>query len=69
MHVKKALDAVYQHYMQFTRKNGKFTCFYAAGTSRGIHAMARNKASKLRVSSPAGCRLTYLEFAGEFTLV
>ena len=48
-------------------KTGKYTCFYAASTSRRIHAIARNKARKLRVTSPAGCRLTYLQFAGEFT--
>ena len=47
-------------------KTGKFTCFYAASTSCRIHAIARNKARKLRVTSPAGCRLTYLHFAIEF---
>ena len=46
---------------------GKFTCFEAASTSRRIHAIAVNKARKLQVTSPAWCRLTYLQFAGEFT--
>ena len=45
----------------------KFTCFEAASTSRRIHAIAVNKARKLQVTSPAWCRLTYLQFAGEFT--
>ena len=60
--------------MQFTGvtcslpvKTGKYTCFYAASTSRRIHAIAVSKARKLQVTSPAGCRLTYLQFAGEFT--
>ena len=35
--------------------------------SRRIHAIARNKARKLRVTSLAGLRLSYLQFAGEFT--
>ena len=48
---------------------GKFTCFEAASTSRRIHAIAVNKARKLHVNSPAWCRLTYLQFAGEFTRV
>ena len=48
-------------------ETGKFTYFYAASTSRRIHAIARNKARRLRVTSPAGCRLTYLHFVGEFT--
>ena len=48
-------------------KTSKYTCFYAASTSRRIHAIAANKTRKLRVTSPAGCRLTYLQFAGEFT--
>ena len=48
---------------------GKFTCFEAASTSRRIHAIAVNKARKLHVTSPAWCRLTYLQFAGEFTRV
>ena len=48
---------------------GKFTCFEAASTSRRIHAIAVNKARKLHVNSLAWCRLTYLQFAGEFTRV
>ena len=48
-------------------KTGKYTCFYAASNSRRKRANARNKARKLRVTSPAGCRLTCLQFAGEFT--
>ena len=48
-------------------KTGNYTCFYAASTSHRIHAVALNKASKLQVTSPAWCRLTYLQFAGEFT--
>ena len=47
-------------------KTVKFTWFYAASTSRSIQAIARIKARKLQVTSPAGCRLTYLQFAGEF---
>ena len=39
--------------------------------SRNLHAKlftnARNKARYLRVTSLAGCRLTYQQFAGEFT--
>ena len=61
-------------HMQFTCvtcslpvKTGNYTCFYAASTSRRIHAIAVNKARKLQVTSPAWCRLTYLQFAGEFT--
>ena len=46
---------------------GKFTCFEAASTSRRVHAIAVNKARKLQVTSPAWCRLTYLQFAREFT--
>ena len=48
-------------------KTGNCTCFYAASTSRRIHAIAPNKARKLQVTSPAWCRLTYLQFASEFT--
>ena len=48
-------------------KTSKYNCFYAASTSHRIHAIARNIAQKLRVTSPAGCRLTYLQFASEFT--
>ena len=64
-----------KHQTQFTCvtcslpvKTGKFTYSYAASTSRGIDVIARYKARKLRVTSPAGCRLTYLHFAGEFNL-
>ena len=46
---------------------GNYTFFYAASTSRRIHAIALDKARKLQVTSPAWCRLTYLHFAGEFT--
>ena len=62
-----------KHQTQFTCvtfsllvKTGYYTCSYTASTSRGIHAIARYKAGKLRVISPARCRLTYLQFAGEF---
>ena len=48
-------------------QTGIYTCFYAASTSRRIHAIALDKARKLQVTSPAWCMLTYLEFAGEFT--
>ena len=48
-------------------KTGKFTCVDAASTSRRIHAIANNKARQFQVTSPAGCRLTYLQFAGEDT--
>ena len=48
-------------------KTGNYTCFYAATNSRRIHAIALDKARKLQVTSPAWCRLTYLQFAGEFT--
>ena len=48
-------------------KTSKYTCFDTARTSHRIHAIALNKARKLQVNSPAGCRLTYLQFAGEFT--
>ena len=41
--------------------------FYAASISRRKHAIALNKARKLQVTSPARCRQTYLQFAGEFT--
>ena len=47
-------------------KTGNYSCFYAASTSRRIHAIAVNKALKLQVTSPAWCRLTYLQFEGEF---
>ena len=48
-------------------KTGNYTCFYSASTSRRIHAIALDKAHKLQVTSPAWCRLTYLQFAGDFT--
>ena len=48
-------------------KTGNYSCFYAASTSRRLHVRARHKARKLPVTSHAGCRLTYLQFAGEFT--
>ena len=61
-------------HMQFTCvtcslpvKTGKYTCFYAASTSRRIHAIAVNKACKFQVTSPAWCRFTYLQLAGDFT--
>ena len=47
-------------------KTSNYTCFYAASTSRRMHAIALNKARKLQITSPARCRLTYLQFAGEF---
>ena len=50
-------------------KTGHFICFYATSTSRRILVIALNKARKLQVTSPAGCRLTYLQFASEFTRV
>ena len=34
-------------------KTGNYTCFYAASTSRRIHAIALDKARKLQVTSPA----------------
>ena len=48
-------------------KTRNYTCFYVASTSRRIHAIALDKAHKLQVTSPVWCRLTYLQFAGEFT--
>ena len=48
-------------------KIGNHICFYAASTSRRRHATALNKACKLQVTSPAWCRLAYLQFADEFT--
>ena len=50
-------------------KGDKFICFYEASTSRSLHTMARNKARKLLVTSPAWCRLTYRQIAGEYTRV
>ena len=48
-------------------KTDKYTCFYAASTSRRLLAIALHKTRKLQVTSPAGCMLTFLQFAGEFT--
>ena len=48
-------------------KMNQLICSYAAWTSRRIHAKARKEEQKLRVIPSAGCRLTYLQFAGEFT--
>ena len=48
-------------------KTGNYTCFYVASISRRVHVIVFNKARKLQVTSPAGCKLTYLQFAGEFT--
>ena len=48
-------------------ETGNDTCFYPASTSRRIPAIALNIARNLQVTSPAWCRLTYLQFAGEFT--
>ena len=48
-------------------KTGNYTYFYVASTSRRIHAIALNKARKFQMTSPAWCRLFYLQFAGEFT--
>ena len=42
-------------------KTCKFSCFYAARTSRRIHATALKKAA-----DKARCRVFYLHFAGEF---
>ena len=48
-------------------ETGKYTCFYAVSTSLRIHAIPLNKARKLQVTPQAGCRLTYPQFADEFT--
>ena len=48
-------------------KTGRFTCFYVASSSRRVHAIAFNEARKLQVTSPAGCKLTYLPLGVEFT--
>ena len=64
---KKALHAVYLRCTQLTCKKGNYTCSYATSTSHRKQAIARNKARNLRVNSPAGCRLTYLQLAGEYT--
>ena len=48
-------------------KTGKYTCLYVASSARRIHAIVVKNARKLQVTSPAGCRLTYLQFAREFT--
>ena len=53
--------------MQYTCKNMKITCFYAASTSHRMHAIASNKVRTSKVTPPAGCRIFYLQFAGEFT--
>ena len=50
-------------------KTGKFTCVEAGSTSRRIHAIALNKARKLQVTSPAWCRLTYLQFADDLSYI
>ena len=50
-------------------KTGSYTYFSATSSSRRIHAIAFNKARKLPVTSLARCKLTYLQFAGEFTRV
>ena len=39
----------------------KFTCFYAASSSRRIHVTARNETRKLRLTSPAACKLSSLK--------
>ena len=41
--------------------------FFTIAKMIGNWRVARNKARKLRVNSLAGCRLIYLQFAGEFT--
>ena len=41
--------------------------FYPASTSHRTHAITLKKARKLQVTSHAGCRLTYLQLAGEST--
>ena len=41
-------------------KPGKLACIYASSLSRRIHATACNKAGKMKVTSAAGCSLTYL---------
>ena len=38
-----------------------------ASTSCRTHAIARNKVRKLLKTSAAECRLTYMEFASEYT--
>ena len=48
-------------------KTVKFTCIYAASTSCRIHATAPCKACKLRVTSPAGFKQTYLQLTWEVT--
>ena len=65
---------VQRHHPQFTCiicslpvKTSEFTCFYAASTSHVIQAMTRYKTRKFRVTLSVGCRLTYLQFADEFT--
>ena len=65
---------VRRRHTQFTFSTGNLpvktvilTCIHPSSTSCRIQATARNKASNLRVTSPAACRLTYLQFAGEIT--
>ena len=48
-------------------ETGKNIGFCLASTSTQRTREARKKIRKLRVISPAGCRLTYLQFAGDFT--
>ena len=42
-------------------KTRKFTCIYAVSPSRRVYATACIKAGMLKVSSPAGCSLIYLQ--------
>ena len=64
---EKAPNAVTCATCSLPVKTVKFTCSYAASTSHRIDAIARYKARKFRVTSPAGCKLTYLQLAGEFS--
>ena len=65
------MKKIYTQFTCITRslpvKSGKFTCSCAASRSRRTHAIARYKARKSRATSPAGCRLSYLQIPGEFT--
>ena len=65
--------------LYYLQKAGIFTCgskhvknprrkLPALQSSRRTHKTARSKARRLRVYSPAGSSLTYLQFAGGFTL-
>ena len=47
-------------------KTVKFTCIYAASTSRRIHTPTGKKARKVWVTSPAEINLTYLRFEADF---